>query len=776
MDYYLAQHNRSFRTRWVKRFSAGLWTVDFARPIMAALSVVEERSLRVSLDFLTKRDLAGLIWASEDRWSHPLLAYETDRDYRGVKVAFDWMSGPGVMPLDQVNGPTLTIEGRDAAGEAAIWYVRLWNYASGSPTSARITLDFDNLVSGYALEEGAVWAGDIDRMFLSVVPEDYDGSAQPLPAGVSTFVDVGNIVAEGRRSAIRMGDCFLPEHGLRICSGYDDSYHQPPERLVEQWQALGYREVVNHYVGMSHYFALTSVGGGRYEVGSGLCSSAVAWHAGLIQAARQAGFQPIFSLSFEVLADHAPDAWVQRDHLGNRALTGWEPPSTLISPCNAVAINWLCSVARAFADLLAQSGGHVDFQVGEPWWWVGSDGAPCFYDASTVSTWTAAEGSEPPVMPDVVGVRTLAEQQYLDWLGARLAAATSAVIEAARAAAPGRFRSLLLFFAPQVLDAARPDLKRANMPVGWHWPAYDVLQLEDYDHVTSGNEAGQEHGRQAVTQQLGYPPEYQHYLSGFVLLPADADLHWRRVGDAAALARRSAVAEVLVWAWPQIARDGFVWMEMQQGAEDVQQFHDVRFPLELGFDAVGGPEFATQVASMVSGHEQRNSVWAQGRLRYDAAVGVRSEQDLAKLVGFFRARRGQAAAFRFRDPLDWHSNLPGEAPTALDQFLGEGDGTRLSFPLVKRYGEMGVEEVRRITRPIAASVMVSVAGEVVTNGWELIEGGIIRFEDAPVEGASVCAGFEFDVPVRFATDQLDVSLSRWQAGELPAVPLVEVRE
>ena len=38
------------------------------------------------------------------------------------------------------------------------------------------------------------------------------------------------------------------------------------------------------------------------------------------------------------------------------------------------------------------------------------------------------------------------------------------------------------------------------------------------------------------------------------------------------------------------------------------------------------------------------------------------------------------------------------------------------------------------------------------------------------------AGFVFDVPVRFATDRLDVSLSRWKAGELPAVPLVEVRE
>lgn len=776
MGCFLARRDEApVRSAWVKRFAARLWTVDFARPMMAALTVPGPRTLRVDVDFQTRGDLAGLIWASEDGSSHPLLRRETDRDYRGVVLAFDWVAGPGVKALDAVHAPTLTIEGRDAAGEAASWYVRLWNYATGTPGAARVVLDFDALQSGYAMDGGAVWAGDIDRMFLSIVPAAYDGSATPLGEAVSDFVELREISARGTRSTISMGDAFLPEHGLRMCSGYDDSYHQPPERLVEQWLALGYRGLVNHYVGMSHYFALAHVGGGRFEVAEGLCGAAAAWHRGLLRAARAAGFALIFSLSFELFDAHAPAGWAQRDHLGGRALTGWTPPSTLLSPCNAAAIGWLGRIAAAFAGLMAEDGGEVRFQVGEPWWWVGPGGAPCFYDAATAAAWVAERGVAAPVMVDVLGARSAAERDYLDWLGARLAAATFAVRDAARAVAAGRFTGLLLFYAPQVLDAARPDLRRANMPAGWAWPAWDVLQLEDYDHVTAGDEMGQARGREAVTATLGYPAAAQHYLSGFVLRAEDADLHWRRIAAAAGAALRSDVSEVFVWAWPQVARDGFGWAGGGPEEGGLGQFHDVRFPLELGFDAVGGPVFSTQVAALASGHEQRNIQWAQGRLGYDAASGVRSEGDLAALVAFFRARRGQGYAFRFRDPLDWRSCAVDAEIGAMDQLLGVGDGATLRFALVKRYGEGDDAEVRRITRPVDGSVRVAVGG-VEVSGWMMGEGGALLFAEAPAAGAEVRAGFAFDVPVRFASDRIDISLSRWRGGELPSVPLVEVRE
>ena len=205
-------------------------------------------------------------------------------------------------------------------------------------------------------------------------------------------------------------------------------------------------------------------------------------------------------------------------------------------------------------------------------------------------------------------------------------------------------------------------------------------------------------------------------------------------------------------------------------------FHDVRFPLELGYGGAGGPHFSTQVVVTGSGHEQRNSQWADALLHYDAGVGVRSEADLATLIAFFRARRGQAHAFRFSDPLDRASALPGAAVTALDQALGTGDGIRARFALVKRYGTGEDAQLRRITRPVAGTLRVAVNGIAAASGWTLDEGGFVDFTVAPAAGAAVRAGFEFDVPVRFAEDRIDVSIAGWRAGELPSVPLVEVRE
>jgi uncharacterized protein (TIGR02217 family) len=228
-----------------------------------------------------------------------------------------------------------------------------------------------------------------------------------------------------------------------------------------------------------------------------------------------------------------------------------------------------------------------------------------------------------------------------------------------------------------------------------------------------------------------------------------------------------------------VARDGFTAFDTglaDSEETDVAAFHDVLFPLQLGYGAAGGPEFSTQVVVTGSGHEQRNSQWSDARLHYDAGLGVRSEADLSALVAFFRARRGQAHAFRFSDPLDKSSAQPGAAVTPTDQQIGTGDGGTTRFALVKLYGAAEDIQRRRITRPVAASVRVAVGGSERLSGWRLADGGNIDFDEPPVVGELVTAGFVFDVPVRFAADRIDVSLAGWQAGELPSVPLVEVRE
>ena len=171
-------------------------------------------------------------------------------------------------------------------------------------------------------------------------------------------------------------------------------------------------------------------------------------------------------------------------------MTGYVPPSTLLSPTNGAAMAWARDVARAFVGTATATGLAPHYQVGEPWWWVGADGRPCFYDAATTAAYVAETGRAVPLpLTDLRGALPTAQRAYLDWLGTKLGAATLALRDAVRTTFP-ETSTYLLSYAPQVLATATPDLQRANLPAAWAAPAFDVLQLEDYDFVTSRNVAG----------------------------------------------------------------------------------------------------------------------------------------------------------------------------------------------------------------------------------------------------------------------------------------------
>ena len=770
MSHWLAKPNDALVKSTIKRFDPRFWTLNFPRPMMAAVTTIAPDALRVDGVFYRADDLAGLIWEAEDRFDHPLLAYETSRDFRACVLTFRWQSS-GIMPLDAINGPTLTIEGRDVGGVPRNWYVRLWNYATGTPENAQVTLDFKALNGGFTLpgEADPVFAGDIDRMFISLLPPEFTGLNAPLPSPAHGSVTISNISCVGSGSVLDIGDVLVPAHGLSIATGYDDAYNQTPARLVRSALHLGYRGAINHYVGMSHYFRLEPSGGGLYAslAGGALNAPCAAWHADFAAKAKAAGFGLIMSLSYELFDQHCWSDWKQRAFNGDPALTGYDPPSVLLSPANPLPMNYLKAVARAFVQIAVAAGHMPRFQVGEPWWWVLPDKRICLYDAAA----KAALGGNPVAINDVGAVLSAAQNSLLDAAGAILAASTAALVAAVRLDHPS-CEALLLTYLPTVLDEAAPELKRANVPLGWASPAFNILQLEDYDWVTAGNRGASARGAAAAQARLGYPPTSQHYLAGFVLNPAQS-AQWSLIDAAAETGRARGVAATFIWALPQVTRDGFVHFD--EGVGDVQAFDDLSFPLAIGRGARVTPGFSTQIVTTASGHEQRNADWASGRMRFDAGPGVRSEADLQTLIAFFRARRGAARGFRFRDPYDYSSNGMTGVPTALDQALGTGDGARTLFPLVKRYGTVD-PEIRRITRVLAASVLVSVAGVAVMTGWSLLADGSVSFAVPPVNGAAVKAGFLFDVPVRFAEDTLSVDAQTWAAGDAPDVALVEVRE
>lgn len=761
------------RSGWIKRFDPRFWTVNFARPMMASVVTTAPDTLRVEAVFYQRHDLAGLIWEAEDRWDHPLLAYATARDFRRCRLRFRWRSG-GVRALDAVHGPTLTIEGRDAAGAPRAWYVRLWNYASGTGEDAEIELDFGALDGGFLLpgEADPVWAGDVDRMFISIVPPGYDGGQGALTTPVEGWVELSAIACDGSGSVLRCGDVMLPEQRVGIASGYDDSYHMTPARLVRQIVQLGYRGDMIHYVGMSHYPRLEAAGGAwRASLNGGAINApCAAWHRALAGAAKAAGLGIIWSLSYELFDAYCWDDWKQRDASGAPALTGWEPPSTLLSPASAVAMGYVQAVARAFVALALEAGMPVKFQVGEPWWWVNPGGKLCAYDSAA----TAALGPLSSAIADVRGPQGAAQRAMLDALGAMLAASTAALVAAARdAAGSAGLTSHVLIFLPTVLDPVAPELRRANVPLGWAGSAFDVVQVEDYDWVTGGLGVETAPARAALAARLGQAVAAQHYLAGFVLRAEDR-AQWQAIADAADAAVGTS-ARVFMWALPQVARDGFVrWDAAAEEEEDaVQAFDAVDFPLAIGREAVAVTEFATQIVAAPSGHEQRASEWADARMHYDVGPGVRSEEDVATLIAFFRARRGPARGFRFRDPFDHSSAVSGAAVQPTDQLLGHGDGTRRLFALVKHYGEGAEAQQRPISLPVAGTVVAALGG-VATAAFTLTEAGLL-FDVAPGAGVAVSAGFVFDVAVRFAEDRLEVSRATFRAGELASVPLIEIR-
>lgn len=747
----------------VKRFDPLHWTVDFPRGTVASVVTTgDAHGLSVHCEFLRKGDLVGLIWSSEDTWAHPAHARETNRDYSRCKLSFHWESS-GVVALDAPNGPTLTIEGKDVSGNPRSWFVRLWNYASGTPTNADVTLDFGALDGGFGLPADAdrVNPADIDRMFVSLVAPGYDqGSTEPFAAPVTGTVSISNVRCDGSGSVLAINDAVVPEHKLRIATAYDDLYNVPPERVVQAIERLGYRGVISHYVGMSHFFGLS--GNGELDTARTLNDAALAWHRDLARAAKARGYELIWSISYEVLDLFCPKEWKQRAFDGSPALTAWEPPSALVSPANSEAIEFLRNVAVELVGISLAADLEPQVQIGEPWWWVKADGAICFYDDRA----KAALGGDPVEIANVRGQLTAAQTDLLDAAGNLLASSTAAIADAVKALGG---RTLLLAYLPTVLDPAAPELKRANLPSAWAKPAFDVLQVEDYEWVTGERRRLRESAYAQAGARLGYAPAEQHYFSGFVAAAQDRG-QWRSIIDAAIDANERGTAQAFLWALPQVLRDGLTLFGQEQ---PVNAFDDVPFPIEIGQDASVTPGFSTNIVTSASGHEARNANWAQARLRFDAGPGVRGEAELQTLLAFFRARRGPAVGFRFRDPFDHSSNGMTGEPTPFDQEIGTGDGTTVRYTLVKTYGS---EERRRITRPSPGSVRVAINGIELASGWALQEKGVIEFDAPPPAGAPISAGFLFDVPVRFADDRIEVNRSTFLAGEAPSVPLVEVRE
>lgn len=207
-------------------------------------------------------------------------------------------------------------------------------------------------------------------------------------------------------------------------------------------------------------------------------------------------------------------------------------------------------------------------------------------------------------------------------------------------------------------------------------------------------------------------------------------------------------------------------------------FHEVRFPANLSFGSVGGPERRTDVVTLANGYEERNTPWSHSRRRYDAGLGMRSLEDVETLIAFFEARRGRLFGFRWKDWADYKSAPASVEPDFEDQVIGTGDGETRVFPIVKTYRSGAQSYVRPIAKPVLGTISVGIQGDRQTETihYEVDTAtGLVEFASAPDLGVQVTAGFEFDVPVRFDTDTIQTSVASFRAGDVPSVPVLEVR-
>lgn len=209
-------------------------------------------------------------------------------------------------------------------------------------------------------------------------------------------------------------------------------------------------------------------------------------------------------------------------------------------------------------------------------------------------------------------------------------------------------------------------------------------------------------------------------------------------------------------------------------------FHEVQFPTDISRGSSGGPKRMTDIVTLRSGFEERNSIWANSRHMYDASFGLTDMSDMYAVKKFFEARRGKLYGFRWKDWSDFKSVEPTSSTSSTDQVIGTGDGSTDDFQLKKTYTDTGGSYVRNITKPVSGTVKIAVAGvtKTVTTHYTVDHTtGIVTFTmgNIPTLGQSVTAGFEFDVPARFDQDELNINVELFNVGEIPTIKIIEIR-
>ncbi|MDQ0507428.1 DUF2612 domain-containing protein [Xanthobacter agilis] len=554
------------------RFAPAYWTIDLPLTASAALITTSTYGMTLYATLRSYSDLVGLKWASEDKWSHRGLGYYTSPNYTGCILDFDFtltgLDGSTSGSKSSAAGLTMTVTDDDGD----VYYIRLANYlTSGTINAGHIRIDFSGapVLGGFDPDDAAQrviipWHR-ITEFSVGFAPDAYDkDSTAPLSEKIDVVFTVTNMRVSGKNTSMIQRLLATPGHAVRMCDGGDDAYPLTPERIVTGLLQLGYSGQYVIYIGASHLHELTwddTAESFLVDPSHPVSTPVRMWYRDLFERLVEAGYDPVISQSYEIFAAMCPVEWQQKDYTGAGARTGWEPPSTLIAPTVSDAMNYLKSVALWMCAALNNAGGSVRYQVGEPWWWDGTytDGGPCIYDETTTALYVSETGNAVPTpylqsIYGSVGVHG----DYLDWLAEKLGDSTLWLRDQVKAVHSSATCYVLLF-TPQILAPTSEIVTRLNFPISsWIYPAWDVLQLEDYDWVIDGDWENHSRTLSAGTGDLNYPLDKIQYFGGFNLLASTASTVWPRINMVINEALGWGIQDVCVWARPQVWRDGWI--------------------------------------------------------------------------------------------------------------------------------------------------------------------------------------------------------------------------
>lgn len=198
-------------------------------------------------------------------------------------------------------------------------------------------------------------------------------------------------------------------------------------------------------------------------------------------------------------------------------------------------------------------------------------------------------------------------------------------------------------------------------------------------------------------------------------------------------------------------------------------FVEQQFPPEISYGSKGGPSFSTDVFTATSGAEQRNINWELSRCRYDVSHGIKTRAQMDDIIEFFYAMKGKAIGFRFKDWSDY---------TLTDGQIGVGTGVLTTFQIKKLYTVGSETYSRNLKKIVASTLVVKVNGvtKTITTDYTVdLNTGIITFVVAPTNTHPVTATCEFDVPVRFDTDEMNITQEAFELETWDSIPLVEIK-